>query len=84
MQDAIVVDMPRIRVARLRDKLYSVDNRRLFVLKAAKIRQVHAIEIAWSDEFDNKLAQRPRNSPDHIATTDTNVEAWGSLPECGN
>jgi len=69
-------EMPKIRVARksAESPFFSVDNRRLFAFQVARVPEITAVEICWSSEFENKLAQRPRPLPDCVSTDRLSVE----------
>ena len=48
--------LPQIRVSELDGKDYSIDNRRLFVLKALYLNEALMVQrMPWTEEFDNKL-----------------------------
>eukprot|EP00035_Acanthoeca_spectabilis_P009818 m.173366 g.173366 ORF g.173366 m.173366 type:complete len:309 (+) comp14846_c0_seq1:1864-2790(+) len=68
---------PQIRVAESEGTYYSIDNRRLFMLKVLGVSDVLAEEVAWMHEFDSKLRQDKPSATEkskHSRTNDTGVE----------
>lgn len=74
-------ELPKIRVARksTESAFFSVDNRRLFAFQVARIPEISAVEIRWSSEFENKLAQRPRPHSDCVSTDSLSIEKWRTI-----
>ncbi|CAD7957566.1 unnamed protein product [Amoebophrya sp. A120] len=71
-------NIPRIRVARHPDtsQYHTADNRRLLMFRALGFRHVRVDVTEWTEEYDNKLAQRDfsaRDPLDHFANIE-NVE----------
>ena len=50
-----------------------IDNRRLFIARVLNLELIPVEVVLWMDEFDNKLAQHPREDADHIATSKASV-----------
>ena len=61
-----ISDLPKIRIAQQNGQWYSIDSRRLFVLKVLGVQSADFTEISWMGEFDSKLRQRVKLEPGQV------------------
>merc|ERR1712216_552029 len=84
-----VASLPPVRVAydpsEIHGKLYSADNRRLFVFKVLGLRSIQARQVTWTKEFIDKLRQHQPSCNDaqnHLSTNSESIDRIRAEIEC--